>query len=137
MENVRKHLDFIQAVVARLATYSLTLKGWAVTLVAALIALGGQGADKVGPNATLLALLPALAFWWLDAACLRRERLFRGLYDEARRRDETDFCMDVGHLKSAVGPTWRIALTSGNLLFYGLLALAAVAFRLLKLMGVA
>jgi len=34
MENKVKHLEMIQAVIARMATNSFMFKGWAVTLVA-------------------------------------------------------------------------------------------------------
>jgi hypothetical protein len=92
MDDKRKHLEFIQAVITPLANNSFAYKGWAITLLAAILALVGQGVgvDKAGPNAILAGLIPAFAFWALDARCVRRERMFRCLYDAVRIRDTTD-----------------------------------------------
>ena len=93
----QKHLEIIQAVVNRLAGNSFAYKGWAITLVAALIALNAKDASV---RLVLVALLPALAFWGLDAYYLRQERLFRKLYDGVRLMpkhewDDDPFTMDT------------------------------------------
>jgi hypothetical protein len=74
-----KHLEFIQAIIARLSSNSFLLKGWSVTLAAALFALA---ANDTRPEFAIVALFPALAFWGLDAYYLRQERLFRELYED-------------------------------------------------------
>lgn len=80
-ERPLKHLEMIQAVISRMAQNSFTLKGWAVTLVTAILALAvGTGTRGI----LLVALLPALVLWGLDGYYLRQERLFRRLYDAAR-----------------------------------------------------
>lgn len=79
-----KHLELIQGVVNRLAGNSFAYKGWAITLVAALFALGAKEANAAY---IFVGLLPALAFWGLDAYHLRQERLFRALYDGVRKMD--------------------------------------------------
>lgn len=66
-----------------MAGNSFLLKGWTVTLSAALLALAAKDADR---SFALVALYPAAAFWGLDAYYLRQERLFRALYDDVRRR---------------------------------------------------
>lgn len=71
-----KHLEFIQGVIARLAQNSFLLKGWSVTLVAAILAL-------TTPSTVLLAIFPALTFWGLDAFYLGQERHFRELHKDA------------------------------------------------------
>jgi hypothetical protein len=73
-----KHLSMIQGVVNRLAGNSFALKGWSVTLVAALLALAAKDADT---RLVAIALLPALTFWGLDGYFLAQERLFRRLYE--------------------------------------------------------
>jgi hypothetical protein len=80
-EILTKHLEFIQAAISRMASNSFLLKGWTVTLTAGLFALAAKDAK---PAFAVIALLPALAFWGLDAYYLRCERLFRALYDELR-----------------------------------------------------
>jgi hypothetical protein len=72
-----KQLDLIQGVVNRLASNSFSVKGWSITLVAALFALAAKDAN---PLYSAIAVLPAAFFWGLDAYYLRQERLFRGLY---------------------------------------------------------
>lgn len=81
-EDEVKHLEFIQAIIARMAGNSFLIKGWSVTLAAALFALAGQDANA---NFALIAIFPATAFWVLDAYYLRHEHLFRKLYDDVRR----------------------------------------------------
>src|SRR5438552_18609082 len=80
-EQKAKHLEMIQAVVSRLAGNSFSVKGWSITLVSALFALAAKDANV---RYAVLALLPALCFWGLDAYYLRQERLFRKLYDAVR-----------------------------------------------------
>ncbi|MFN8150800.1 MAG: hypothetical protein U0R24_06690 [Solirubrobacterales bacterium] len=80
-----KHLEMIQAIVARLGGNAFYIKGWAVTITGAFVALAvGQddwrfAAASVGPIALL---------WLLDALFLRNERLFRDLF--ARVVDGTE-----------------------------------------------
>ena len=79
-EDRRKHLDMIQAVVTRLAGNSFLIRGWSVTLLAALFALAAQGAN---PRFAVLAYFPCLTFWCLDTYYLYQERRFRALYEAA------------------------------------------------------
>lgn len=74
-----KHLEFIQSNIARMGTNSFLLKGWSVTLVAAILALSLRA-----PNGyfVLIALLPGLSFWGLDAFYLAQEKQFRNLYED-------------------------------------------------------
>ncbi len=80
-DETAKHLEFIQAIVARMASHSFLLKGWSVTLVAAVLAIA---ANQSCVALAAVALLPAVTFWGLDAYYLRQERLFRRLYDAVR-----------------------------------------------------
>jgi len=84
-EDAVKHLEFIQNAITRMANNSFLLKGWTVTLVAAIVALAAQNAN---PWFVTLAFFPAIAFWVLDAFYLRQERLFRILYDDIRVKNE-------------------------------------------------
>ena len=44
-ENKRKHLEFIQDVINRMARNSFMLKGWTVLVVGAIIAFIARGGD--------------------------------------------------------------------------------------------
>jgi len=76
-----KHLEFIQGVIARLANNSFLLKGWSVTLVAAILALTANSPSIL---TFLIAVFPALVFWGLDAFYLGEERHFRNMHTDAR-----------------------------------------------------
>jgi hypothetical protein len=86
-----KHLEFIQGVIARLANNSFLLKGWSVTLVAAILALTVQ---DPGLYTMLLALFPAVVFWGLDAFYLAQERYFREMHKDARKGKIAVLSMD-------------------------------------------
>lgn len=94
-EDQRKYLEMIQAVIARLASNSFILKGWSVTLVSGLLGFAGQQLD---PQTALLALLPALVFWMLDAYYLAQERQQRELFAQARDGASRAFAFDVPRL---------------------------------------
>lgn len=94
MEKKIKHLEMIQGIINRMASNSFALKGWAVTLVAGIFALSSKDADKMY---FLVAYIPIIVFWCLDAYYLLQERLFRSLYGKVRklRESEIDFNMDT------------------------------------------
>ena len=77
MSNKLAHLQMIQAVISQMAGNSFLLKGWSVTLVAALAALSAKD-SRLG--VMFLAYLPVIAFWVLDGYFLHQERRFRALY---------------------------------------------------------
>lgn len=74
-----KHLEFIQNVITRMNNNSFQMKGWMVALVSALLALYASTQKHAF---VLIAILPALIFWFLDAYYLWEERKFRGVYND-------------------------------------------------------
>ncbi len=91
-ERTVKHLELIQAVI----------------IVAAIFALAAKQAN---PRYLLVALIPTLVFWGLDAYYLRQERLFRRLYDVVRKAQSTDlygnpFSMDTSPYEGEVVGWW-------------------------------
>ena len=75
-----KHLEFLQATIARQASHSFAVKGWSLTVAAILYA---YTAAHLTWWAAVVALLPPVVFAGLDAFYLRQERLFRALYNAA------------------------------------------------------
>lgn len=75
-----KHLEFIQATIARQASHSFTVKGWSLTVAAVVYA---YTASHLSWWLAIMALVPPAAFAWLDLYYLRQERLFRELYEDA------------------------------------------------------
>jgi hypothetical protein len=130
-----KHLEFIQAVIGRLANDSFLMKGWALTVAGLIFGFAGkEGSWRIAAA----GFLPVAAFWGLDAYFLRQERLFRRLYDAVRRSDPhvEPFSMDTRDHAAAVD-SWRATVVSRTLLpLYGVVLLAGLililvdAFRL-------
>jgi hypothetical protein len=139
MENKIKHLEMIQSVIERMGNYSFLIKGWSVTLVAAIIALTSRDIPKLF---ILLAFFPALIFWFLDGFYLWQERLFRSLYNQVckAKENEVDFSMDTtGVLKEKVcgkPNTWIRAMFSRSVFtFHGGIISAIIAFIIIVLLA--
>lgn len=137
--NLIKHLEFIQVTIVRMAANSFVIRGWTVTLVAAILAFTSKDANS---NAASIALIPAIMFWSLDAYYLRTEREFRALYDQVRQNPpkddlEVDFSLDVSKVKTKTAGTLRVAFTRTLAPFYLALIGVILAVWLLapKLMG--
>lgn len=117
MENKRKHLEFIQGVINRMAGNLFFLRGWTITLIAALFALfvKGTNADYI-----FIVYFPVLIFWILDGYFLSQERLFRVLYDHVRKLDEKeiDFSMDIREYKKDKKNSWLFSMFSTTLIFF-------------------
>ena len=78
MESKTKHLEFIQGVINRHNSNSFMIKGWAITIVTAILAYATNTKDA---NITLMALIPICMFWILDSIFLANERCFISLYN--------------------------------------------------------
>lgn len=77
----------VQDVINRMAKNSFALKGWAVTLVSGIFALSAKDTDKMY---FLIAYVPILVFWGLDSYYLLQEKLYRALYNKARKEESTN-----------------------------------------------
>jgi hypothetical protein len=118
MEAKLKHLEFTQGVINRLAGNSFSLKTWAVTIVSAIVLL----ATKEGfPSVVLVALLPIMLFWFLDAYFLRQERIYREIYRIAAARSEPELSFSLDPRDYTVEVKGYIATMSSITLrwFYG------------------
>jgi hypothetical protein len=127
--NKQKHLEFLQGAINRMSSNLFLLKGWTITLIAALFALSAKDANRAY---VLVAYFPALVFWMLDGYFLSQERKFRALYDHVRKLDESqiDFSMDTSPFKAEPRNTWLGAMSSRTLvLYYG--SLAVIMFALM------
>ena len=94
MEAKLKHLEFLQNIITRMANNSFLLKGWAVTLIAAMLSLSK---DNISIKIVFIGFFIIVAFWILDAYFLAQERYFRARYDEVRKKksEEIDFSMGL------------------------------------------
>src|SRR3989344_3885100 len=117
MENKRKHLEFIQTTISRMASNLFFLRGWTISLVAGLLALLVKEANH---NYIFVIYLPIVIFWILDGYFLSQERLFRTLYNKVRKLNEKeiDFSMDTREYKKDKRNGWIFSMFSSTLLFF-------------------
>lgn len=117
-----KHMEFVQAIVARLANNSFLMKGWALTVSAAIL---GYAISHFNWGVALLGLLPVLAFWFLDSYYLRQERMFRCLHRDVAAGVVRDFDLSPKSYEDEV--SWLRTARSVSLWpFYGSLLMAAL-----------
>ena len=89
LQNVlHKELDLIQSVITRMAQNSFYMKGWCMTLVAAIFSLS-EKVGTVNDVAMPLAIMSAF-FWVLDTNYLILEKKYRGLYALVLKRRLVD-----------------------------------------------
>ena len=102
MENKYKHMDYIQSAISRMASNSFYLKGWNVTIIAAIVALSFKESDW---RIYACALVLNFVFWFLDAYYLKQEKLFRELYNKVSMISDdnlVDFSMNTSEFKEKV-----------------------------------
>ena len=118
-ERVIKHLEIIQGVINRLANNSFLIKGWSMTILAAAILFIARIESVNSVYLTLSFVIPVIGFWVLDGYFLWQERLFRGIYNDIRNQDDSDFKMDIPAQLKKPNNQWRNATFSVTLnIFY-------------------
>jgi hypothetical protein len=117
MENKRKHLEFIQGAINRMAGNLFFLRGWTITLIAALFAFFVKDANT---DFIFVVYFPIIIFWILDGYFLSQERLFRALYNHVRKLDEKeiDFSMNTSEYNEDKRNGWIYSMFSSTLLFF-------------------
>ncbi len=78
-EEKRQHLEFIQNIITRMNTNSFQIKGLAITIVAALMAVYASNPKVIF---VFLGIPPTIIFWFLDSYYILQERKFRGIYND-------------------------------------------------------
>lgn len=124
MDAKLKHMEFIQAAIARMATNSFLFKGWAITIAAALAAFAA-----VNTKAALLtiALVATAMFWGMDGYYLWLERGFVALHNEVAAKNEADVDFSMKIEKADAVRTWVRTCRRYHLLaFYGSIMLVEI-----------
>jgi hypothetical protein len=135
-EALHKEIDLIQGIINRMANNSFLLKGWLISLVAVILALTKDSiAAKVLSYFGML-LLPVIAFWYLDAFFLHKERCYRKLYEWviANRNSTNDFLynLDYTRFKNQVKNTFCIMFSKTTFPFYGTIALVLIIITICR-----
>jgi hypothetical protein len=121
---MEKHLELIQGVINRMGQNSFLIKGWTVTLVAALFALAAKDSKE---EFILVAYFPAVLFWVLDSYYLYQERLFRKLYDSVRVKvPPTDFSLSTKPFDKGFTQWASAAFSKTIVIFHGIIILTLI-----------
>ena len=129
-----KYLTFIQDVITRMNRNAFQLKGWSITIVAALAALA---VDKGSLLLFIVAAVATAPFCFLDAYYLLMERQFRGLYNDVINgcSDIKLFSMPINRYTPKEAKTneekikytyWRVVCSRSVIWFYGSMCLLCV-----------
>jgi len=133
MDKKIAHLTFIQGVINRMGQNSFLLKGWSVTVVAALFALASQGSNELF---VLVAYFPAFMFWFLDGFFLHQEKLYRKLYEEVAvgRIGNDEFTLNTTPVKNDIDSLSSVFFSKTLLPFYGVIigVIVSVMFGLFR-----
>lgn len=126
-----EEVKLIQDVIKRMASNSFIIKGWAITLVVATLLLKGAKAQ------VLIAFIPTISFWYLDAYFLRQERMYRKLYEWVigNRADSKEFFFDLNanRFKDQVASVTTIMASQTLAAFYGTIAFIIILYGLVLL----
>jgi len=123
-ERVIKHLEITQGVINRLAHNSFLIKGWSMTILAAAILFLARVDNINSVYLTLSFIIPVIGFWILDGYFLWQERLFRGIYNDIRNQEDTDFKMDIPAQLKKPKNQWSNATLSVTLIIFYLTELS-------------
>lgn len=133
MENKRKHLEFIQNIISRMAGNLFFLRGWTITLIGALLALFSKNNSPFYVLYFLIVLI--LVFWILDGYFLSQERSYRDLYNHVRKlkEEEIDFSMDISEYQKFKKNTLIYSMFSLTLLIFYLPLVGAAIYILFQI----
>ena len=140
-----KHLEFLQSNISRMNQCSFQMKGWAITLASALVAVFAAtlSSENLCGNRIYIyaAIISTFLFWFLDSMYLSKERKFIGMYNdvigisngaEQQRRILCDYEMPVEKYKGWKYSVLYAMLSPTEIILYvavivGLVVLAAFA----------
>ena len=127
-EYMVRELEMIQDIINRMGLNSFAVKGWAITLVVGILLFRGPAYQ------VLIALVPVLVFWYLDAYFLRQERMYRQVYEwVSKNRIKTEehlFDMNANRFEKSVPSKIHTLFSSTLVYLYGTIAIATVLYYL-------
>ena len=101
-DDERTHLSFIEGVISRMNSNSFSMKGWMVTVVAALAALYAGSTSQQAEVYLYIAIMPVMIFWCLDTYYLQLEKKFRMLYEDTVAGKVELYSMKIDKYKGEV-----------------------------------
>lgn len=122
-----KESDIIQGIIKRKATESFLIKGWTVTLIVATLIFQGERFQ------VLVAFIPLLSFWFLDANYQQQIKLYKKLYkwNIANRMDTDEYVFDInvnGRFKNSVPSRIELMVSDKIVWFYMAMVVLTIAY---------
>jgi len=119
-----KHLEMLQSLVTRMASYGASFKSYCITVTTAVI---GFSFTLHRPAIAVLALLPVIAFGVADAQYLRVERRFRAIFNLVRAESWDAMPSFDINLQNAPAQSFLSAASSWSIVwFYAPLAVGVL-----------
>lgn len=122
-ENLHKEIDLIQNCINRMANNSFLLKGWAISIVAVVLALTE---DRTNPLFLLcVVFVPIFCFWYLDGFFLQNEKMYRKMYDwvlEQRKQgnEECQYNLNPHRFREDVDSLCCVMMSKTLRIYYGI-----------------
>lgn len=101
-----QYLDFLQGNIARMSQCSFQMKGLAMVIVAALLAIYAASLSGMNSNGNvtfiIIAIIPTVIFWVLDSYYLSKEKDYRHIYEIVAGLRSPDIKIDIFCLDTKV-----------------------------------
>jgi hypothetical protein len=122
-----KEAEIIQNIIKRESSQSFLIKGWTVSLIVATLILQGQ---KIH---IMIAFIPLLAFWFLDAHYLQIIRRYKNLYkwdvENRLKTDEYMFDLNINdRFSKTVASKPELMISEKLVWFYGSLVILTIIY---------
>ena len=122
-ENLHKEIDLIQNCINRMAGNSFLLKGWAISIIAVVLALAENRANPLFLLCTVF--IPLFCFWYLDSFFLQTEKMYRKLYDwvlvqRKNGNEEYQYNLNPHRFKNEVESLCCVMFSTTLRVYYGI-----------------
>ena len=126
-DDTRKHMEFLQNIITRMNTNSFQIKGMAVTIVAAFLALYASTQKEMF---IFISVVPTFLFGFLDSYYLQQEKKFIGIYKDVAGLSKTNpvrpFEMPIENYKGNGYSFVEVLISPTILWLYGVLIVVEI-----------
>ena len=139
-----KHLEFLQNNISRMNQCSFQMKGWAIALASALVAVfAATLSDKNVSNNRIyifVAIASTVLFWVLDSMYLSKERKFVGMYNDVigvntkskqKRQSLSNYEIPLGKYKGWKYCVFRAMISPTEIVLYTAIVIGLIVVLVL------
>ncbi len=124
-EDLYKEIDLIQGCISRMANCSFIIKGLALTVFSAVLAITQETVFADPLLLVCTVMIPFCCFWILDAIFLKTEKEYRLMYKwviRERKLNNEEYLFDLNpeRFRSQSGCFFKIMFSKTLLFFYGI-----------------